>query len=162
MLERHNAGGRQDVSWGWHRAHVSLITKGELSFRVRTYGGNRDFVGGAGSVCVFPSGYDETRFAIAGSKFEAIVVELDPARLEALLERPASASTDTLAPQIVVQDRYIAMQLRAMASEVAQRCPAGALYGQALSLALATYLERRFSVKDRAEKKRHLRLVWAV
>jgi len=113
LLERHNAGGRQDVSWGWHRAHVSLITKGELSFRVRTYGGNRDFVGGAGSVCVFPSGYDETRFAIAGSKFEAIVVELDPARLEALLERPASASTDTLAPQI-------------MASEVAQRprrCP---------------------------------------
>src|SRR5262245_13747117 len=88
LLERHNAGGRQEVSWGWHRAHVSLITKGELSFRVRTYGGNRDFVGGAGSVCVFPSGYDETRFAIAESKFEAIV--------EALLERPASASTDTL------------------------------------------------------------------
>ena len=91
-MERHNAGGRQDVSWGWHRAHVSLITKGELSFRVRTYAGNRDFVGGAGSVCVFPSGYDETRFAIAVSKFEAIVVELDPARLEALLERPADAA----------------------------------------------------------------------
>ncbi|HEX6830160.1 MAG TPA: hypothetical protein VF090_01295, partial [Methyloceanibacter sp.] len=62
-------------------------------------------------------------------------------------------------PQIVVRDRYIAMLLRA--SEVAQGCPAGALYGQALSLALATYLERRFSLKGRAGKKRHLRLVWA-
>ena len=141
--------------------HLSLITKDQLSFSVRTSRGNQDFVGQAGSVCVFPSGYDETHFAIAGSKFEAIVVELDPTRLETLLERPASASTDTLAPQIVVRDRYMAMLLRAMASEVAQGCPAGALYGQALSLALATYLERRFAVKGRAAKKKHLRLVWA-
>ena len=161
LLEKHNAGDRQDVSWGWHRAHISPITKGQLSFSVRTSHGNQDFVGQAGSVCVFPSGYDETHFAIAGSKFEAIVVELDPNRLETLLERPASASTDTLAPQIVVRDRYMAMLLRAMASKVAQGCPAGALYGQALSLALATYLERRFSVKGRAGKKKHLRLVWA-
>jgi hypothetical protein len=130
LLEKHNTGDRQDVSWGWHRAHISLITKGQLSFSVRTSRGNQDFVGQAGSVCVFPSGYDETHFAIAGSKFEAIVVELDPNRLETLLERPASASTDTLAPQIVVRDRYMAMLLRAMASEVAQGCPAGALYGQ--------------------------------
>jgi len=119
------------------------------------------FRGAGGSVCVFRSGYEETHFAIAGSKFEAIVVELDPTWLETLLERPASASTDTLAPQIVVRDRYMAMLLRAMASEVAQGCPAGALYGQALSLALATYLERRFSVNGRADKKKHLRLVWA-
>ena len=141
--------------------HLSLINKDQLSFSVRTSGGNQDFVGQAGSVCVFPSGYEETHFAIARSKFEAIVVELDPTRLETLLERPASASTDTLAPQIVVRDRYMAMLLRAMASEVAQGCPAGALYGQALSLALATYLERRFAVKGRAAKKKHLRLVWA-
>ena len=150
LLEKHNAGDRQDVSWGWHRANISPITKGQLSFSVRTSRGNQDFVGLAGSVCVFPSGYDETHFAIAGSKFEAIVVELDPNRLETLLERPASASTDTLAPQIVVRDRYMAMLLRAMASKVAQGCPAGALYGQALSLALAT-----------CGKKKHLRLVWA-
>ena len=161
LLEKHNAGDRQDVNWGWHRAHISLITKGQLGFSVRTSRGNQDFVGQAGSVCVFRSGYEETHFAIAGSKFEAIVVELDPTRLETLLERPASASTDTLAPQIVVRDRYMAMLLRAMASEVAQGCPAGALYGQALSLALATYLERRFSVNGRADKKKHLRLVWA-
>ena len=93
LLEKHNAGDRQDVNWGWHRAHISLITKGQLGFSVRTSRGNQDFVGQAGSVCVFPSGYDETHFAIAGSKFEAIVVELDPTRLETLLERPASAST---------------------------------------------------------------------
>jgi len=115
--------------------------------------------GRLGAFACSRAGYDESHFAIAGSKFEAIVVELDPTRLETLLERPASASTDTLAPQIVVRD--IAMLLRAMASEVAQGCPAGALYGQALSLALATYLERRFSVKGRTGKKRHLWVVGA-
>ncbi|MGH6825689.1 hypothetical protein [Methyloceanibacter sp.] len=161
LLEKHNAGERQDVCWGWHRAHVSLITKGQLGFRVLNSSGNEDFVARAGSVCVFPSGYDETHFSIAGSKFEAIVVELDPTRLEALLGRRMAASTDTLAPQIVIRDRYMAMLLRAMASEVVQGCPAGALYGHALSLALVAYLDRRFSVKGRAEKKRHLWVVGA-
>jgi hypothetical protein len=108
LLEKHNAGDRQDVNWGWHRAHISLITKGQIGFRVRSLRGGQDFVGQAGSVCVFPSGYDETHFAIAGAKFEAIVVELDPARLEALLGREMVASTQTLVPQIVVRDRYMA------------------------------------------------------
>jgi hypothetical protein len=147
LLEKHTAGDRQDVCWGWHRTHVSLITKGQLSFRVRNSSGYQDFVGQPGSVFVFPSGFDETHFSIAGSKFEAIVVELDPARLEALLGQRMGTAADMLAPQIDVRDRYIAMLLRAMASEIVQGCPGGALYAQALSLALATYLARKFSVK---------------
>jgi hypothetical protein len=149
LLEKHNAGDRQDVCWGWHRTHVSLITKGELSFRVRKPSGDQDFVGQAGSICLFPSGFDETHFSIAGSKYEAIVVELDPARLEALLGQQMATTADMLTPQIVIRDRYIAMLLRAMASEVVQGCPGGALYAQALSLALTTYLTRKFSVKRR-------------
>ena len=154
LLEKHNAGDRQDILWGWHRTHVGLITKGQLSFSVRTFSGNQDCVARAGSVCVFPSGFDETLFSISESKFEAIVVELDPALLEALMGRRMAASTSTLIPQIAIHDRYMALLLRAMAAEVAQGCPAGALYGHALSLALATYLNRRFSVKRRIEKRR--------
>jgi hypothetical protein len=71
-----------------------------------------------------------------------IVIKLDPARLEALLGQQMAT-----AAEMVIRDRYIAMLLRAMASEVVQGCPGGALYAQALSLALATYLARRFSVK---------------
>ena len=151
LLEKHNAGGRQDVSWGWHRAHVALITKGQIGFSVRNFGGNRDYVARVGNVCVFPSGFDETLFSISEAKFEAIVVELDPALLEALLGSHMEASTGTLVPQIAIDDRYVALLLRAMAAEVAQGCPAGALYGHALSLALATYIDRRFSGKRRNE-----------
>jgi AraC family transcriptional regulator len=151
LLEKHNAGNRQDVLWGWHRTHVSLITKGQIGFRVRS--GNRDYVARAGNICIFPSGFDETLFSISESKFEAIVVELDPALLEALRGDHMAASTSTLIPQIAIHDRYIALLLRAMAAEVAQGCPAGALYGHALSLALAKYLDRSFSVKGRIERK---------
>jgi AraC family transcriptional regulator len=152
LLETHDAGGRQDISWGWHRTHVSLFTKGQLSFRAHNPKGARDFVGRAGSVCVFPSGFDETRFSIAGSKFEAIVVELDPARVEALAGHKSPAATGALTPQIVVEHPNIAGLLRSMASEVAQGCPNGALYGQSLSLGLASYLSSRFSVKRRKRK----------
>jgi len=153
LLEKHNAGDRQDVLWGWHRAHVGLITKGEIGFSVRNFGGNQHYVARAGSVSVFPSGFDETLFSVSGAKFEAIVVELDPALLEALRGDRMSASTSTLLPQIAIHDRYVALLLRAMAAEVAQGSPAGALYGHALSLALAKYLDRSFSVKGRIERK---------
>jgi AraC family transcriptional regulator len=154
LLEKHNAGERQDVMWGWHRAHVGLITKGQIGFSIRSSGGDRDYVARAGNVSVFPSGFDETLFRVSGAKFEAIVVELDPALLGALLGDHMAASTSTLVPQIAIHDRYVALLLRAMAAEVAQGCPAGALYGHALSLALATYIDRTFSVKRRIERRR--------
>ena len=84
LLEKHDAAGRQDVCWGWHRTHVALFTKGTLAFQINEPANRQDFVARAGSVCIFPSGFDETRFSIAGSKFVAIAVELDPARLKAL------------------------------------------------------------------------------
>ena len=80
----------------------------------------------------------ETRFSIAGSKFEAIVVELDPARVEALAGRKAAIGS--LTPQIVVEDTVIAALLTNMAVEVAEGCPGGTLYGESLSLALSSYL----------------------
>jgi AraC family transcriptional regulator len=150
LLETHSAGGRQDISWGWHRTHVSLFTKGQLSFRVHNPRGDWEFMARAGSVCVFPSGFDETLFSISGAEFEAIVVELDPARVEELV---GPAATGALAPQIVVEDPHIARLLRSMASEVAQGCPAGSLYGQSMSLALASYLWGRFSVRRRNSRK---------
>jgi AraC family transcriptional regulator len=152
LLETHAACGRQDTCWGWHRTHVSLFTKGQLSFRVHNPRGDREFTARAGSVCVFPSGSDETLFSIAGADFEAIVLELDPARVEELVGHKSPVATGALAPQIVVPDPHIARLLRSMASEVAQGCPAGSLYGQSLSLALASYLAFRFSVRRRKSR----------
>ena len=97
LLEKHDAGDRQDLCVGWHRTHVGLFTKGSLQFRLNNPAGSQEFVARAGNVCVFPSGFMETRFSIAGSKFEAIVVELDPARVEAFAGRRAAVGS--LTPQ---------------------------------------------------------------
>lgn len=140
--------------------HLSLITKDQLSFSVRTSRG-KDFVGQAGSVCVFRSGYEETHFAIAGSKFEAIVVELDPTRLETLLERPASASTDTLAPQIVVRDRYMAMRSGQWHQRLLRAVPPVPSTGRLCPWHWQRISSEDLSVNGRADKKKHLRLVWA-
>ena len=121
LLEKHDAAGRQDVRWGWHRTHVALFTKGTLAFQINEPANRQDFVARAGSVCIFPSGFDETNFSLTGSKFEAIVVELDPARLEGLAG--SNPQSGALTPQIVVEDTQIAALLRNMASEVAEGCP---------------------------------------
>ena len=150
LLEKHDAAGRQDVCWGWHRTHVALFTKGTLAFQINEPANRQDFVARAGSVCIFPSGFDETNFSLTGSKFEAIAVELDPARLERFAGCQSAAGA--LTPQIVVEDTQIAALLTIMASEVAEGCPNGPLYGESLSLALASYLSGRFSVKGREGK----------
>jgi AraC family transcriptional regulator len=150
LLEKHDAGGRQDVCWGWHRTHVALFTKGTLAFRINEPANRQDFVARAGSVCLFPSGFDETNFSLTGSKFEAIVVELDSVRLERFAK--SHTAVGALTPQIVVEDTQIAALLTIMASEVAEGCPNGPLYGDSLSLALATYLSGRFSVKRQEGK----------
>ena len=150
LLEKHDAAGRRDVCWGWHRTHVALFTKGSLAFQINQPANRQDFVARAGSVCIFPSGFDETNFSLTGSKFEAIVVELDPVRLERFAK--SHTAVGALTPQIVVEDTQIAALLTIMASEVAERCPNGPLYGESLSLALATYLSGRFSVKGREGK----------
>ena len=151
LLEKHDAAGRQDVCWGWHRTHVALFTKGTLAFQINEPANRQDFVARAGSVCIFPSGFDETNFSLTGSKFETIAVELDPARLKALAG--PKAAIKGLSPQIVIEDAQIAALLRNMASEVAQGCPSGPLYGQSLSLALAGYLLSCFSVKGQEDKR---------
>jgi AraC family transcriptional regulator len=145
LLEKHDAGDRQDVCVGWHRTHVCLFTKGSLQFRINKPAGSEEVVARAGNVCIFPRGFPETRFSIAGSKFEAIVVELDPARVEALAGRKAAIGS--LTPQIVVEDTVIAALLTNMAAEVAEGCPGGTLYGESVSLSLSSYLLGRFALK---------------
>ena len=159
LLEKHDAAGRQDVCWGWHRTHVALFTKGSLAFRINEPANGQDFVARAGSVCIFPSGFEETNFSLTGSKFGAIVVELDSARLKRFAK--SHTAVGALTPQIVVEDTQIAALLTNMASEVAEGCPNGPLYGKSLSLALATYLSGRFSVERQSRKSRRFSEVQA-
>jgi len=137
---------KQDVFWGWNKTHVNLVTEGTLGFRVQRAGRQEAYAARAGSALVFPRGFDETRFSLAESDFQLICVELDPFRLEALLGNKIAAIAG-LAPQMSIHDPHIAALLSSMVAEVKKDCPAGAIYAQSLSLALAAYLAGKYAGK---------------
>jgi AraC family transcriptional regulator len=150
LLECHAANVvRQNVWWGWHRTHVNLFTKGTLAFRVRQSGRDEWFSARPGNVSIFPNDFDETRFSVAESDFELTCVELDPALATQLFGRKGPAAANALSPQLVIEDAQIAALLTSMKLEVSQGCCGGRLYAQSLSVALAAYLENRFSLAAR-------------
>jgi AraC family transcriptional regulator len=154
LLERYAAQVvRQDVSWGWHRTHACLVTKGSAGFRVHRAGREEDFIAQAGNVLIFPSGFGEARFSYHQSEFEVTCVELDPTLVTKFLERIGPAADGALIPQFALEDAHIGALLRSMAAEVAEGCSAGKLYGQSLSLTLAAYLEGRFSADTVLDRK---------
>lgn len=148
LLEAHTARGvRQDVWWSWYRTHVCVITSGILSFQVRYATRDQHFQARTGNILLFPRGFGEARFSFDHSDFQLICVELDRQRAARLLRAKSAAAEGALVPQFDLKDPHIGALLRNMAAEVAGGCAAGKLYGQSLSLALAAYLEGRFSAE---------------
>jgi AraC family transcriptional regulator len=148
LLEAHAARVcRQAVWWAWHKTHVVLFTEGRCIFRTRGDLGDADFVAERGSICIFPSDCGQTRFFISEADFQSVVVELDAGRLEQLLHGDGPQSSYVLTPQLNIDDPQIAALIRNMRMEVEAGCPAGSLYAESLSVALAAYLFGRYSAK---------------
>jgi AraC family transcriptional regulator len=71
---------------------------------------------------------------------------LDPSALEQLAPESGALTRQRLAPQSGIEDGELASLMRLMEADVKAGCPAGRLYGESLSLALTTYVARRYSV----------------
>ena len=153
LLECHapNFAG-QNVWWSWHRTHINLITKGTLTFRVRQFGEEEWYSARPGSVSIFPSGFGEICFSVDESHFELTCVELDPALLTEFFWRKGAPAADALSPQLAIEDAHVAALLTSMKLEVSEGCCSGRLYAQSLSVALAAYLENRFSQSGRGNR----------
>ena len=140
---------RNEVSWGWHRTHVCLVTRGCIRFTLKVGGRQEHVIVRQGDINVFPNGFGKSRFIYDGSNFQAICVEVDPERINILNQ---SLPYTALKPQIAVPNAEIAAVLTNMKTEVARGCPSGDLYAQALSLALVAYLESHFAISPRQSK----------
>ena len=152
LLEVHGPRGlRQDVWWSWYHTHVCLITSGTLGFQVRQATRIQHFQARTGNILLFPRGFGEARFLV-DQYFQLTCVELDGVELDRqraarFLGGKSVASQGALLPQFNRNDSHVGALLRNMAAEIAGGCRAGKLYGQALSLSLAAYLEGRFSAE---------------
>jgi AraC family transcriptional regulator len=138
-----------DVTWGFHRTHACLVTRGSMKFKVKIGGRHEPFTVREGDVAVFPSGFGESHFVYEGAKFQVLVVQVAPERVR-ISNRPLPHIA--LKPQIGISDANIARMLSNMKDEIAAGGPSGALYGQSLSLALSAYLEDRFALCPRQSK----------
>ena len=148
LLERHSVyGSREEIGWYWHSTHVGMCTSGSSVVRVSGGAGNAHCVVRPGSVFILPRGCDHTNISISGAPHRFVVTELDSDGLERLLPDEARPSHESLVPQLNIHDPHIVAIMGNMAAEASEGCPSGSLYGESLSLALASYVAARYSVR---------------
>lgn len=147
---------REEVGWSWHSTHVGVCSDGASEVRVSGGAGRAHCAVRPGSVFIFPRGCDHTNIHVSGEGHHFLVAELARSRLERLLSCDTRRSDAVLTPQLNIKDPHIVAIISNMLAEVKAGCPAGSLYGESLSLALATYVAGRYSAKiSRAERSEH-------
>jgi AraC family transcriptional regulator len=144
LLERHALSGGHASSLRWPLPLVVLMAQGSLDIECRAMGKQHRFLAGPGSVTVWPGGYETARHAWTGD-CEMVTVELSGTTLGQLADGDERLSAPSLAPQRGVDDPQLAALIGAIEAEVRAGCPAGQLFGESLSLAVAAYVAARYS-----------------
>ena len=144
LLERNavSAGRRATICFPAPR--VTLVASGTITIEYRVGFSRYRFVAALGSVMVWPREYEITSVAWSGDS-ELLDVEISPSLLKRVMGGGPGLIAARLTPQLGVPDRQLAILIRAMEAEARAGSPAGPLYGQSLSLALAAYVAGRYS-----------------
>ena len=129
-----------------HPTHfLNLFTSGRVRAQWTMDGRTRTADHGAGTLYLLPAGSrDLATWSGASSR---IVLVMEPRFLAGTLDETAHMGDIELRPNWNFQDRHIVGILRALHADLEDGSPAGPLYGQSLSVALAHYLIRRFAVR---------------
>lgn len=129
-----------------HPTHfLSLFTSGSVRAEWKMDGRTRKAVHGAGTLYLLPAGsYDRATWSGPSSR---IVLVMEPRFLARALDETAHLCDVELIPNWTFQDRHVEAILRALHADLEDGSPAGPLYGQSLSVALAHYLIRRFATR---------------
>jgi AraC family transcriptional regulator len=143
LLERHSLFPGHERHLVWPTSRFALVSVGGFSMTERqTSRSQRDFTAEVGSFTIWPGGHESASLVWSGWA-EILDVDINPAILERIGEfelRPIE-----LAPQPGIQDRHLASLVWAMEAEIRSGCPSGRLYGESISLAVATHIAGRFS-----------------
>jgi AraC family transcriptional regulator len=146
LLERHAVTEGHASSILWDVPHVVLIEESPVDIEFRALGRGHHFVAGPESITVWPGGYETAPHTwVAAGPCQSVSVVLTGPALERLAQGQEHLACAALSPQLGIRDPQVAALLRAIEAEVRAGCPAGALYGDALSMALAAYVTGRYS-----------------
>jgi len=153
LTEVHVAGPtRDEVGWTWDSTHVGVCVAGGGDILVSA--GIRDtrYRATPGSITLFPRGFGSATIRQFNGRCRFVIVEMRQQRLADLFPDIDSADAWKFRPIIDGRDPQIAALLRSMAAEIATGCPAGPLYAESVSMALAAYLSGRYGRPSEAQK----------
>ena len=135
-----------------HPTHfLNLFTSGRVRAQWTMDGRTRTADHGAGTLYLLPAGSRD--LASWSGPSSRIVLVMEPRFLAGTLDETAHMGDVELRPNWNFQDRHIVGILRALHADLEDGSPAGPLYGQSLSVALAHYLIRRFAVRTAPDRE---------
>ena len=130
-----------------HPTHfLNLLTRGNIKAQWTTEGKSHTADNGPGTIYVLPAGTRD-RLTWSGPTTRIILV-MEPGFLSRSLEDTAHLKDVELTTHWNLRDRHIQSLMLALHADLEDGSPAGPLYGESLGLALATYLVRRYSVRN--------------
>lgn len=135
-----------------HPTHfLNLFTSGRIKARWKMDGRTMSADHGTGTLYLLPAGSRD--LASWSGPSSRIVLVMEPRFLAGTLDETAHMGDVELRPNWNFQDRHIVGILQALYADLEDGSPAGPLYGQSLSVALAHYLVRRFAVRTTPDRK---------
>jgi AraC family transcriptional regulator len=130
--------------FGIERTLLGLCTSGKGTLCVREGRSARRLQSMPGRFSLLARGFEQRPLAWTGTR-EMLYVALDTEQLERLMGHDSAALRSNVEPQYAISDPQAASIVLNMRNEILAGCPAGRVYGEALSLALAAYLFGRYS-----------------
>jgi AraC family transcriptional regulator len=126
-----------------HFLHVVL--KGSVGYEVNTHGRTRSFSSHPGTIFLLPKGtVDETGWK---GTTRRVAVSIRPRVLTHALEETSHLDDIELQEHWDLQDGHILSLVNEMSSYLDDGCPAGGIYGELLTDALAVYLLKCYAAK---------------
>lgn len=129
---------------------LSLLTSRSVNVEWTTGGRTRRAQNTSGNIYLLPAGTcDRLGWDAATSR---IVITLDSSVITRAFDETAHRVGFELIEDWTLHDEHIARLMLALQADLEEGSPAGRLYGESLSLALAVYLARRYGVPHHAPR----------
>ena len=127
---------------------LALCTAGRAEIQIRAGGAEHRLVSVPGRLFVLGRGYELESVSWSGTR-ELLYAEVCLSRLGPLIGPDDDLAEVALAPQFAISEPQLAGLMLNMRAQIEAGCPAGRLYGESLSLAMAAYLSGRYSATGR-------------
>jgi AraC family transcriptional regulator len=144
-VECHVVGPRGNLDeFGLVHTMLGLCLDGKATLRVRDGNTIRRLPSSPGRFSLLGRGFEQRPIAWTGTR-EMLYVALETEQLERFISDDPASGCLSVDPQYAICDPQVISIVLNMRNEILAGCPAGRIYGEALSLALAAYLFGRYS-----------------